>query len=480
MKHFVLSIIFAVAAQLAVAATDIIVASDIHLIAPELTGGKSWQQVAANAWGMPEHSDELMAALADEAIAQHAKLVLLSGDLTHNGEHASHERMVQHLDRLAAAGVATLVIPGNHDCNNPYSRSYAGDAARQVPTVDRDEFARLYARYGYGNGADRDPNSLSWAAEPIAGLVIVGIDTNRDRENLLKARGDSTDSYHNAGVVAKPTLDWAVSRISAAKQAGKRVLVTMHHHLMEHFNRQRQLQPSQVIAGSDATVAALLQAGAHTVLSGHVHITDAARGFAATDSITEAATGSLQLFPFNYRTITLGEGNSAQLATRQLAPASIPGLLAAGEQRAATVAAPMMLDAAVRGAWSKFQGKADRIKQMAAAFGMKVDLPQDPAPLMAAVHQQCDSLAAQALLCMLRGNEGRNPKSAQLIQDIKSTMTQVLLASLPSGGEMVRNLITESVMPEVDVLLRSLLQDINHCGEPHQTVVDDHNLEIIL
>ena len=223
-------------------ATDrIVIISDPHLLSPELVvPGTAIERADAVETKMMAHSDDIMHALTDSIIALQPACVLISGDLTHNGERLSHERMVQYLDRMARYGIQPLVIPGNRDCNNPSARRFDGDKTLPAETVTREEFAQLYSRYGYGEGFRRDPASLSYCCEPVKGVVIIGIDSNMDELNTLTSRGDSTDTYHNGGCIKPETLQWITRVASEANAEGKRVIAMMHHHLVQLCGNQRR------------------------------------------------------------------------------------------------------------------------------------------------------------------------------------------------------------------------------------------------
>ena len=114
----------------------IVVISDTHLLAPALvTPGSAIDRADAQEMKMMAMSDDIMSVLTDSIIALKPELVLLTGDLTHNGERLSHERMAEYLDRMADHGIQPLVIPGNHDCNNPYARRFAGDETLPAATI---------------------------------------------------------------------------------------------------------------------------------------------------------------------------------------------------------------------------------------------------------------------------------------------------------------------------------------------------------
>ncbi|WP_287895528.1 metallophosphoesterase [Clostridium sp.] len=55
----------------------------------------------------------------EEVRTAHPSALVLSGDLSQNGEKANHEALAEKLERVQAAGIPVLVIPGNHDINHP-------------------------------------------------------------------------------------------------------------------------------------------------------------------------------------------------------------------------------------------------------------------------------------------------------------------------------------------------------------------------
>lgn len=466
---------------MAAARPDIVVFSDPHLMAPALVKkqGQAVQRLAHSDMRMIVQSDAIVAELVKQTLAAHPRLVLVTGDLTKDGELESHKRFIVHLDKLRKAGIKVLVIPGNHDINSPYGRYYDGAATTPAPGVTPGEFARLYSAYGYGAASQRDTASLSYACEPLPGYVVIGIDSNRYADNLLKSRGDSVDSRPTAGRIKASTLEWVCDRAREATAAGKHVIAMMHHHVVEHFDKEASFLSPYMVSHPESDRQQLLKAGIHTIFTGHLHVSDIARDYNSdrTDSITEVATGSLCTYPLHYRLVKL-HGGKASITTRSIK--TVPGCPGLQAQAKAQVeqAVPGLIDGLARKGYKKLQGAMGHLTGIMGLLGGGDTrlAASDPAPFLKIMHEQYDTVGKEAYTIFLEGNEGRNKHSKAVTSRLESGITGVLNASMPGMGglfDSIQGFIKENALPEVDNLLRSVMEDRNHCGTDREVVVDD-------
>ena len=166
------------------------VVSDIHVMVPELVeqDGAAFQDYVAHDRKLLMESVALAEAAVDELLAGRPDAVLVTGDLTKDGERVSHEYVAgQLLARLRRAGIPVYVVPGNHDVNNPHARIYRGDEAPRTATVSREEFAALYDDYGYGTALARDTASLSYVVQLNDSVRLLAVDACRYDENDFEA-----------------------------------------------------------------------------------------------------------------------------------------------------------------------------------------------------------------------------------------------------------------------------------------------------
>lgn len=460
---------------------SIVIISDVHLLSPDLiTPGSAIDRADASDTKMMAMSDEIMTAITDSIIGMKPALVLITGDLTHNGERLSHERMAQHLERMSQHGIQPLVIPGNHDCNNPYACSFDGDRTVPTATVTREEFAQIYSGYGYGPSSQRDTASLSYCCEPSKGVVVIGIDSNMDDLNTLASRGDSTDTYHNGGRIKPETLQWAIDRAREARKQGKFVIAMMHHHLVPHFDHEESLLANYIVKSHGETARQLLEAGIHAIFTGHLHVTDAVTLYDGNDSIVEVATGSAICYPFALRTATLDRRKKAlAIDTRWLnATASCPTLRELGRQRiiAATPGMAAMLSGK---AWDKLGGRVGQLKRMLEFDGSKTSLPETPQQATQLVLRHLSEVLSRTMLAVVEGNE-QEKDTEDLIEQGKQGIRAMIEEVAPQQADNLWEFFLNDVYPRLEPLVRSILEDRNAVGTPNESQTNDLQLTVTL
>lgn len=106
----------------------IVLMTDVHYLARSLTDrGSSFQNEIEHGDGKLTHYVwEIVDAAFDEIELLTPDVLIVSGDLTLNGEVKSHEEFAALLDEVERRGISVLVIPGNHDINSRWASSYIG------------------------------------------------------------------------------------------------------------------------------------------------------------------------------------------------------------------------------------------------------------------------------------------------------------------------------------------------------------------
>ena len=190
----------------------IAVLSDLHYMDPSLlkADGSAFQMYLMQDPKLLAESGAILQQIIRKLLIEKPDLVLISGDLTKDGELISHKSLIKQLKILEVNRIKVLVVPGNHDINNPDAKLFNGDNTEPVATITPENFKSLYADYGYRSAIARDPNSLSYVSEPFKDLRILALDANEYYNN--------TPSYCvTAGNIKDETMEWAKEQLADAK-----------------------------------------------------------------------------------------------------------------------------------------------------------------------------------------------------------------------------------------------------------------------
>jgi 3',5'-cyclic AMP phosphodiesterase CpdA len=189
------------------------------------------------------------------------------------------------------------------------------------------EFAEIYREFGYGEALRRDPGSLSYVAEPVPGLWLLGIDTCRYMENTPKD-GPVTD-----GRLDPHRIAWVESVLAEALRLGKAVTVFMHHGVIEHFRDEAKSWGEYLVDDFPEVGRMLAAYGVRVAFTGHFHAQDAVLArFPDGSCLYDVMTGSLASAP-NVRIVSVDTGG--RMAIRSEPVASLPSFAAKGVDFAA-------------------------------------------------------------------------------------------------------------------------------------------------
>lgn len=301
------------------------VASDVHVMAPSLLEkeGDAYDDYMRRDRKLLSESPALAAKLRDRLLAQRPDLVLLPGDLTKDGEEVSHKLLKAILlEPLAKAGIKTYVVPGNHDVRNPHAVRFVADSTFRVKTVSRNEFADIYADYGYADALARDTASLSYVAQLTDGLRLLALDACRYDDNDFDA-----NICHHSGRLKPETWAFALAQIDIAKEQGQKMICMVHHGMVEHWKYQDEMIPGYTIDGWKNYAKELQKRGVRLVFTGHSHTQDIASfggkiemeslsvssdrmecPDAPTGALYDVETGSTVTAPCPYRIVSINDG----------------------------------------------------------------------------------------------------------------------------------------------------------------------------
>ena len=275
--------------------------SDSHYYDSALgTTGEAFEAYLYGDRKMIRESEAILKAAIDAMKLENIRFVLVSGDLTKDGELSSHTEFAAHIKELEDSGIEVYVIPGNHDINNPHAVSYSGAGTVPVPGVNPDDFVQIYNQFGFEQAVSRDPNSLSYLVEPVAGLCVLAMDSCRYMENV--------ETPIVGGRFSPETLDWILAQIAWARAGNKQILGFMHHGVVAHYTMQPLLFSEYLVEDWARISGLFANAGMQMVFTGHYHAQDIVkRPIITADTpsfVFDVETGSLVTYPTPYRIVS--------------------------------------------------------------------------------------------------------------------------------------------------------------------------------
>lgn len=287
------------------------VISDVHLMHPDLLrqDGAAFERYVANDRKMLKESPVLLEEATQRILERHPRYLFIVGDLTKDGETISHEMLRdRYLSRFREAGIGVFVVPGNHDVDNPHAVEFLGDTTRRVATPTREEFAQIYADYGYGRAIARDTASLSYVVDLNEQVRLLCLDACKYYENDYDENICVT-----GGRIKDATVDFIKQQAADAKESGKRLIAMIHHGVVEHWEWQEKAMGEYLVDDWKKRADMLSKQGIEIVFTGHFHAQDIAK----RGSLYDIETGSLVSYPSPIRTVTL-RGNSLSVRTELL------------------------------------------------------------------------------------------------------------------------------------------------------------------
>ena len=460
----------------------IMVIADPHVLARTLfePNSQSCQEMMESQRKMLDLSFDVWNALIDTALVQKPELVLIPGDLTKDGEMASHDIVANSLKTLNEAGIKTLVIPGNHDISGS-AYSYLGAEKEAVDVLGTNAWQTKYPMVYQFTGITVDSYSHSYAVEPLEGVTVIGI--------------DGSDNNAGTGKLREETLEWILQQADSASKKGNMIIAMCHWQLLEHFDRQSSLESSCRLKNADDIRDSLMHHGVRLVLTGHFHV-DGITTYRDTtgltnDSIVEVTTGSPITYPCPFRWLTLSnDRTNVTIETATITQLdTIPDMYTYSREWMAEhveILIPQMAN--------KMWSKKDAIKEQAIAYGINeniidrlmASLPQTEEEQATLVKKHLGSTIIELYLLHSEGNEPEHSAADSLANEfnkgIESMITEVVnsddLLRLVPG---LKTAIISYIQIEVREPLQSLVEDVtNWADKKNYDRTDDLNLTLTI
>ena len=294
----------------------IAVMSDLHYLSPDMIADTEDFEHAFNSdRKLLKESSSILREMLERVRADKPDILLVSGDLTKDGEQECHAALAKQLQQLQqdVPGLKIYVINGNHDIRNYNAKNFNTADGKAVPATrtEPEDFKQIYdfvysdptviATFTPAEG--NKAGGLSYVARPVEGLTVIAMDTCRYSSDNT-SNGD--DEHETSGAISADLEKWVIEQTAAAKARGDLVIGLEHHGLVPHFDVQPTILPMYLVNGYERIAQEYADAGMSVVFTGHMHAVDiAAMTTAAGNTFYDIETGSALTYPCPIRFVDL-------------------------------------------------------------------------------------------------------------------------------------------------------------------------------
>lgn len=276
------------------------VASDLHYVGKAIEDGGELFTRAVEEEGdgrQLNYIRPITDAFLAEVVKDKPDALILTGDLSFNGEKASHEELAEKLNKVVEAGVPVYVLPGNHDVNNYAASTYLGSERAATDFVTPEEFEELYQNCGFAAADSRDSASMSYMVKLNEGVWLFMLDTQ------LYYLHEPAYPYYVGGTVQNDTWTWLEKQLKKCREAGAVPLVAMHQNLAVHSER---FTTGYRLYDADRLAQLLADYGGQLAFTGHLHPQHIALWQGEEgQQVWDVASGSLAVWPYLSGRVTI-------------------------------------------------------------------------------------------------------------------------------------------------------------------------------
>ena len=241
--------------------TSFWVISDTHLIADSLhDDGQAFSQMQKTSQGKDLYYQETaLSAFVRMAEEKKPAAIIVTGDVTFNGERVSAERFAEIFKPLTKTKL--LVLPGNHDIYDGWAREFHGKKQYYAGQISPRMWRNIF-RTSYETAVSVDNSSLAYSVQLNPDYLLILADSND------YGKEESSTAPATAGFLGKEQRKWIKEQLQYASQNNLRVIFCMHHNLYVH---SPAVNKGYVVDDYRELRKLLAQYNVKLVFSGHIH-----------------------------------------------------------------------------------------------------------------------------------------------------------------------------------------------------------------
>lgn len=226
------------------------------------TSGKAYDVANSKSQKLLADSAEVLQTAFDQIYAdKESEIVLISGDLTNNGELNAHAEFIGMLRGLKEKGKKVYVITATHDFRkNEVADLYKGDEKLQTKAASRDILYDMYREFGPDEAIAVHRQSMSYVIQLCDGYRLFALN---DDSNLNGKSGFSDECF-----------EWISERAKEAREDNQFIIAMTHHPLIAPSPIYEIIGRGDMLGDYKTRIEQLADIGIQFIFTGHTHIPD--------------------------------------------------------------------------------------------------------------------------------------------------------------------------------------------------------------
>ncbi len=287
----------------------ITVVSDTHYYS-KINGisGSAFEQENSRSTNLIKDSEEVLKAFFEQiANDKTSNIILISGDLTKNGEPDSHYEFIELLRKLKAQGKRVYVITATHDFQNSgICHKFVDDKKVEIPSIKRKDLFEMYYEFGPSEAISIHEDSMSYVVQLEDGFRLFALNDDRNHEGKS---GFSKDCFK-----------WIEEQIRDAKENNQLIIPMSHHPMLSPSPFFSLIGKGDMMGDHEIRREQFPDMGVSFMFTGHSHMHDVSyhiseKGNVFYDITTAATVG----YPALYRVVTFDkEADTMTIETKGL------------------------------------------------------------------------------------------------------------------------------------------------------------------
>lgn len=227
------------------------------------------------------------AAFEELAADKDNEIIIISGDLTYDGEKVSHDLLLKKLHKLKDAGKRVFVTFATHDFDNN-ARGYTEIGEFKLEEYTRAELREHYKDFGWNEAVSEHVPSYSYAVKMVPGWRFLLLNDDGD--------GRAFCGYDDT------LIEWIKNQAKEANEAGERVIAVTHHPMLPPGLIYPLFSHRDMLGGYETVAPLFADLGIQFCFTGHTHMQSITHiDTARKNRLYHVNTGSIAAYPAPYR-----------------------------------------------------------------------------------------------------------------------------------------------------------------------------------